>query len=145
MLTRTHDEELCLSINEQTESQGRWSSNCVGASFMKPRFWIFAVLLLIGAVLAGYSSGRYEGVRRTRIETQQFLREFASATDLQTYLQQRGQKEWISKLAVYGIGGPTSYFHSKRPSAYAILAGIVCVTVGLVGLLPFSQSRQKIT
>jgi len=61
---------------------------------MKSRFWVFILLVMIGAVLAGYSSGRYEGVRTTRIETHQFLTEFASATELDAYLQQRGQKEW---------------------------------------------------
>ena len=100
------------------------------------------MLLLIGAALAGYSSGHYEGVRKTRIETQQFLREFASTTDLETYLQQRGQKEWSGKLAIYGIGGPTSNVHSHTSSAYLILAGIACIAVGLVGLLPLSRSRH---
>ena len=109
---------------------------------MKSRFWVFAVFLLIGAALAGYSSGHYEGVRKTRIETRQFLREFARTTDLETYLQQRGQKEWSGKLAVYGIGGPTSYIHSYTSSGYLILAGIACVAVGLVGLLSVSRSRQ---
>ena len=108
---------------------------------MKTRFWIFAVLLLVGALLAGYASGHYEGVRRTRIETQQFLAEFAAATDLETYLQQRGQKEWSGKLATYGVGGPTSYIHAHTSSAYLILAGIALIAVGFVGLLPFSRSR----
>jgi hypothetical protein len=93
---------------------------------MKSRFWIFIVLVMIGAVLAGYSSGRYEGVRTTRIETHQFLREFASATELDAYLQQRGQKEWSGKLAIYGIGGPSSYIHPRVlfhiPSWRALLA-----------------------
>lgn len=102
---------------------------------MKSRFWIFILLLMIGAVLAGYSSGHYEGVRTTRIETQQFLREFAGATDLETYLQQHGQKEWTGRLAVYGIGGPDSYIHSYSSSSGLILAGIACVAVSLVGLM----------
>jgi hypothetical protein len=110
---------------------------------MKLRFWIFAVLLLLGASLAGYSSGHYEGVRKTRIETQQFLREFTSTTDLETYLQQRGQKEWSGKLAIYGIGGPTSYLHSHTASAYPILGGIACIVTGLVGLLPLSRTHHE--
>src|ERR1041384_2806818 len=101
---------------------------------MKSRFWFFVVLLLTGAVLAGYASGQYEGVRKTHIETQQFLREFARSTDLETYLEQHGQKEWLGKLRVYGIGGPTSYIHSHTPSSYTIMAGIACVSVGLVRL-----------
>jgi hypothetical protein len=110
---------------------------------MKASFWIFVLLVMIGAVLAGYSSGHYEGVRTTRLETQQLLREFAGATDLESYLQQRGQKEWGSKLAIYGIGGPSSYFHSKRSSSFSILAGIACVTIGVVGLLALSRSRHQ--
>ena len=111
--------------------------------FMKSRFWIFAVTLIVGAVLAGYSSGHYEGVRTTRIETQQFLREFAAATDLDAYLQQRGQKEWSSKLATYGIGGQSSYLQSKSYSSYSSLAGIACIAVGIVGLLALSRKPYK--
>lgn len=110
---------------------------------MKARFWFFALLLLIGAVLAGYSSGHYEGVRSTRIETQHFLREFARTTDLEAYLQQRGQKEWSGRLAVYGIGGPSSYIHSFGFSSYSILAGIACVAVGVVGLLPLLRGQYE--
>jgi hypothetical protein len=110
---------------------------------MKSRFWIFIVLVMIGAVLAGYSSGRYEGVRTTRIETHQFLREFASATELDAYLQQHGQKEWSGKLAIYGIGGPSSYIHSKSSFSYSILAGIACVAVGIVGLLVLSRRQYE--
>lgn len=110
---------------------------------MKARFWFFALLLLIGPLLAGYSSGHYGGVRSTRIETQQFLREFAHATDLETYLQQRGQKEWSARLALYGIGGPSSYIHSYGSSSYSILAGIACVAVGFVGLLPLLRGKSQ--
>lgn len=110
---------------------------------MKSSLWIFVVLVMIGAVLAGYSSGHYEGVRTTRIETQQFLREFASATELDTYLQQRGQKEWSGKLAIYGIGGPSSYIHSKSSASYSIMAGIACVAVGIVGLLALSRRQAE--
>ena len=109
---------------------------------MKSRLWLFVVLLMIGAVLAGYSSGHYEGVRTTRIETQQFLREFASATDLESYLQQRGQREWSDKLAIYGIGGSSSYIHSKSSASFSIMAGIVCVGVGLAGLLALSRRKH---
>lgn len=109
---------------------------------MKSRFWIFVLFLVVGAVLAGYSSGRYEGVRRTRVETKRFLTELVRSTDLATYLDQRGQKEWVGKLAVYGIAGPTSYFHSRTPAVYGTLAGIACVAVGLVGLLPFSRKTN---
>jgi hypothetical protein len=106
---------------------------------MRSRFWIFIVLVMIGAVLAGYSSGRYEGVRTTRIETQQFLSEFASATELDAYLQQRGQKEWSGKLAIYGIGGTSSYIRAKSSASYSILAGIGCVAAGIVGLIASSR------
>jgi hypothetical protein len=110
---------------------------------MKSSLWICVVLVMIGAVLAGYSSGRYEGVRTTRIETQQFLREFSGATELDAYLQQRGQKEWSGKLAIYGIGGPSSYIHSKRASSYSITAGIACVAVGIVGLVALSRRQYQ--
>lgn len=112
---------------------------------MKIRFWIFVALLGIGACLAGYSSGHYEGVRTTRIESQLFLRDFARETDLETYLQQHGQEAWVGKLAVYGIGGPTSYIHSYAPSNYATLAGIACVAIGLVGLLSLSRRQCEKT
>lgn len=59
---------------------------------------MFVVLLVVGAALAGYWSGHYEGVRTTRIETQQFLRDFARSTDLETYLQQHGHQEWAGEL-----------------------------------------------
>jgi hypothetical protein len=110
---------------------------------MKSRFWIFIVLLMIGTVLAGYSSGRYEGIRSTRIETQKFLREFASATELDAYLQQRGQKEWSGKLMIYGLGGPSSYIHSKSSASYSIMAGLACVAVGIVGLLALSRRQYE--
>jgi hypothetical protein len=110
---------------------------------MKLRLWSFVVLVMIGAVVAGYCSGRYQGVRSTRIETQQFLREFASATDLDAYLQQRGQKEWSGKLAIYGIGGPSSYIHSKGASSYAILAGIASVAAGVIGLVVLSRRQHE--
>jgi len=52
---------------------------------MKPRFWISVVLILPGAGLARYQSGRFNGVENTRIATQQFLNEFARSTDPETY------------------------------------------------------------
>ncbi|NOS71612.1 MAG: hypothetical protein HOP33_17010 [Verrucomicrobia bacterium] len=106
---------------------------------MKTQFWIFVLLLVIGAVLAGYWSGHYDGVRSTRIETQVFLRDFARSTDLEAYLQQRGQPEWANRIRVYGIGGSSSYIHSYRTSGYAVSAGIGCVGVGLIGLLFLSR------
>jgi hypothetical protein len=102
---------------------------------MKTRFRIFIFLLLIGAASAGYWSGNYDGVRQIRIETQMFLRDFARSTDVEGYLQQHGQQEWVGRLRAYGIGGPTSYIHYYGGSVYAVLAGIACVAVGLVGLL----------
>lgn len=101
---------------------------------MKSQFWMFVVLVVIGAVLAGYASGRYEGIRTTRLETQRFLSEFSSATELDAYLQQRGQKQWGGRLTSYGIGGPSSYLHSRSSASYLILAGITCAAVGIVGL-----------
>lgn len=100
----------------------------------KTHFWFYALLVVLGATMAGYSSGRYEGVRSTRLETQQFLRELARETDLETYLQQRGQKQWTGRLAAYGVAGSQSYIRSFRPSSYLILAGITGVAVGLLGL-----------
>ena len=108
---------------------------------MKTRFWIFIALLIFGAALAGYWSGHYEGVRTTRVETQQFLQDFDRSTDLESYLQQHGQQEWTVKLLVYGIAGPNSYFHSYNSSAYCVLAGIACVAVGIVGLSAFSRRQ----
>ena len=110
---------------------------------MKTRFWIFVVLLVVGAVLAGYSSGRYEGVRNTRTETRRFLTELARATDLVTYLDQRGHKEWIGRLTIYGLE-PTSDRRARTSSAYGALAGMACVAVGLVGLLSFSAKLASV-
>jgi hypothetical protein len=97
----------------------------------------------MGAVLAGYYSGHYAGVRETRIKTQQFLRDFTRSTDLEPYLEQQGKEEWIGKLAVYGIGGLTSYVHSHASARNAILAGIACVAVGIGGLLAFSRKPRE--
>ncbi len=110
---------------------------------MKTRFWIPVLLLIVGAALAGYWSGHYEGVRTTRIETQQFLRQFVSATDLETYLQAKGQSEWAGKLRVYGIGGPGSYVHSLKPTTYAVLAGVGGVAAGMIGLLALSRKPYE--
>jgi hypothetical protein len=111
--------------------------NCQAASrvIMKIGFWIFVVLLVGGGGLAGYWSGHYEGVRKTSIETQLFLRELGQETDLENYLKGHGQEKWADKLRVYGIGGPTSYLHSRGDSVTSILVGITCVTVGIGGLL----------
>lgn len=120
---------------------------------MKIGFWLFVVLLVSGGALAGYWSGHYEGVRKTSIETQLFLRELGQETDLENYLKEHGQEKWAGKLRVYGIGGPTSYLHSRSASATATLVGIACVTVGIGGLLslwrrehvkPAAQSNTKI-
>jgi len=109
---------------------------------MKTRFWIFVILLVVGAVIAGYSSGYYNGVRQTKIEAQFFLRDFTQATDLETYLQQQGYSDWVGRLRVYGIGGPASYIRSYDASVYTITAGVVCVAVGLVGLLFISRKKE---
>jgi hypothetical protein len=99
---------------------------------MKTRFWIFVLLLISGAVLAGYGSGHHEGVRATGSETRKFLNELARATDLQTYLQQHGHHVWASKLLFYGIRPD---LHSRISANRAILPGIACVAAGIVGLL----------
>jgi hypothetical protein len=102
---------------------------------MKRRFWTLIFLSIIGAAVAGYWSGHYDGVRSTCIETHQFLRDFVRSTDLETYLQQHGGQEWSGRLMAYGLVGPTSYIHFYGPSACAVSGGIVCVAIGLVGLL----------
>ncbi len=102
---------------------------------MKTQFWIFVILLVGGGVLAGYWSGHYEAVRKTSIETQLFLRDLAHETDLENYLRQHGQEKWAVRLKAYGIGGPTSYFHSRSDSVTSILVGITAVAVGIGGLL----------
>ena len=66
---------------------------------MNARFWICILFLVVGAGLAGYSSGHYEGVRATRIETQEFLQDFARSTDLEAYLRQHGQAGMERKAA----------------------------------------------
>jgi hypothetical protein len=105
---------------------------------MKPRFWISGVLKLIGDVLAGYQSGHSDGVRKTRIETQQFLGEFARPRDLETYLQQRGEPQRTLELTAYEPGAPG--VHSHGPSG---LAGVACVAVGIFGLLPLLRRRNE--
>jgi hypothetical protein len=110
---------------------------------MKTLFWTFVILVIIGAAMAGYSSGHYDGVRRTRIETQIFLQDFTRSTEMETYLQQHGYSDWLGRLRVYGFVGPTSYIRSYGVSVYAVSAGVACVAVGLVGLLFMSRGRNK--
>lgn len=94
--------------------------------------------MVVGAVIAGYQSGRSDGSHTTRLETQQFLIEFARSTDLESYLKQRGEQARILELTAYGIGGPR--LRSYGPSSSI---GILCVAVGIIGLLPLSKRSHE--
>ncbi len=110
---------------------------------MKPRFWISVVLILIGAGMAGYQSGRFAGEDYTCTTTQQFLKEFVRSTDLETYLQQRGQQQLMVQLTAYD--GPSSYGHSPgvRSQGPSIIVCVACAAVGIVGLLPLSRRKGE--
>ena len=102
---------------------------------MKTRFWISVILVVIGAVTIGYSSGHYDGERHARFEANFFLQDFVRSTGVESYLQQRGQSEWLGRFRVYGIGGPTSYFPAMHAAVRTGSVGLICVSVGLIGLL----------
>lgn len=103
---------------------------------MKPRVWIFTSLIMAGALTVGYQAGRSSGAKDTRLEMQQFLKDFALSADLETYFRQRGEPQRFSELTAYGVGAPSSRSHG--PSS---LAGIACVAVGILGLLPRSKTE----
>jgi hypothetical protein len=101
---------------------------------MKPRFWISVMLILIGAGMAGYQSGRFAGEEYSSAGTQRFLKEFVRSADLETYLQQRGQQHLMFQLTAYnGV-------HSSGPSTTVCVA---CAAVGIVGLLPLARRKHE--
>ncbi len=110
---------------------------------MKPRFWISVVLVLIGAGMAGYQSGRFAGEDYTYAATQRFLKDFMRSTDLEAYLQQRGQQQLMFQLTAYD--GPSSQGHSPgvRSQGPSLIACVACAAVGIVGLLPLSRKKGE--
>lgn len=111
---------------------------------MKPRvkivFWISAALVIFGGVFAGYWGGHYEARRVDASDTSKFLRDFARSTDQDTYLQQRGQNEWLGKLTVYGLAGASSPVRTANFDSAAISIGITCLVIGVFGLMWISKN-----
>ncbi len=101
---------------------------------MKIRFWIFLALVVAGAVVLGYWSGQYHGLQRAQLSAHAFLRDFTRSTDLERYLQQRGEQEWLERLNTYGLVGPDSYLRFRQQWTGIMLVGLLFVTSGLVGL-----------
>jgi hypothetical protein len=95
----------------------------------------FVILCIFSAAFAGFSSARYEATRTAKLEANRFLREFTTATDVTSYLERSGQQEWVNRLKLYGLAGPTGYMRALTPSTRGIALGLVGVACGLFGFL----------
>jgi hypothetical protein len=103
---------------------------------MNLRLWICVVLVLVGAAGAGYIYGHSNGVHRTRLDTQYFLGEFARSTDLESYLQQRGQQVKMLELTAYVHAAPGAVSGGPAPLPF-----VLCVVAGILGLRPLLKRK----
>ena len=101
---------------------------------MQLRFWACVLLLVGGAATLGYASGRYHGLKEAQLNAHTILRDFVRSTDMESYLHQRGQPEWLGRLNAYGLVGSDSYLRVRQKRTTVMLLGLLCVAVGLVGL-----------
>ena len=101
---------------------------------MKSKFWFYVILLIAGAVSAGYGSGMYHGRMDAQQDTRNFLQEFRTSTGVDSYLEQKNQDHWSKRLQVYGYVGPDSYTRAGRKWINLMTVGLIGFSLGLVGL-----------
>jgi hypothetical protein len=120
-----------------------WFLNKLAHSNMKLQFSIYMMLLMLGALFAGYSSGHFEGERTMISHFEYFVRDLVHSPDLDAYLQQHGQQKLAAELKEYGSESPNSYANAYRSCLYQISAGIVFFAIGLVGLMTLLRRQNK--
>ena len=101
---------------------------------MKLRIWTLIIVTVVGAVVLGYWSGRYHERQYSQLATYKLIDTFISATDVDTYLRNRGQEDWLQRLRRYGLMAKDSYIHVRQRWTSLMLFGLLCVAGGLFGL-----------
>lgn len=109
---------------------------------MKTKFWTLLLLIIAGAVAAGYGSGMYHGRMEAQKEAKAFLLEFNKSIDLNNYFEQKGQTNWSNRLAMYGDVGPNSHFRVRRKWTNLTLVGLLSFGIGLVGLIQLQSPKR---
>lgn len=109
---------------------------------MKPKFWVFLLLIIIGAVSAGFGSGMYSGRKEGEESARTFLRQFRTETEVDRFLDQKGQGNWSMRLELYGESGPDSYVRAGRKWVRVTTFGLCILLLGLVSLLRLIFSKS---
>ena len=105
------------------------------------KLWIYLIICVFGATMAGYFSGHYHGTRDAAADASRFSAEFRAETRVEEYLKESGSEKWVGKLNL--LGSPRTYMQESRSNVKYMLIGLAAITGGLVGFVRTKRAMER--